>query len=954
MRTLYIFPALLLLAGIPVLARGDSVIPATIEATFDQGTSQWTANITGTFSEGMSVKGLFEYGIGADGMPTSKNSLGITYDPRLAHSPFSLTVPIAPPDPDWTDLGVGITISDSQGSTTEILSALFPIFWPTQPLIDHAWGTRALSAPNYEPGSIPPGIGIPHALINSLPDGDYYAVVFFSAGGCPSSNYQINAFRPGGFWGYDIRGPNAPYSNARSSKGGGCMQKFHIDTSKGAGWLWGALDPLSTSTAIADENSIPAFAICATATACDPVSPQTTAQAPATSTERAISNVLFLPGIKGSKLYEDNPLCLFPSDSCGIPLWLPLADAVVPELFLDAAGKSRRPVFVREGQVLGSAFGAHFYDDFLTRLGEEPSLHWKPAAYDWRLSLPDIIERGSKQGAKIYFEEATSSPYLVQTLKGLASSSPTGKVTIIAHSNGGLVAKALMASLGVGAAQLIDAVILIGVPQSGAPRALGALLYGDSEGIPGIKNLPNFIMSSTHAREFGLNSPMAYHLLPSAAYLNAQQLEHPLVRFDDSDLLAEERASFGDTIDSPSELRSYANGEYRGRSMPATDDLGSPNVLNETLLAYAANEHGLLDAWQPPAGIQVYELGGYGVNTISGIDEYAALHADGTKTLAYRPLFTQDGDGTVPVISALMMNASVRVHHLWLDMPDMRRDGNGYTHGNMLEAADIQDAILDILHQSTAYPSTVHAMDIASAPEEKELAIYVHSPVSLSVTDAQGRKSSIGAEGSTEDIPKSTSGTFGEVKYVVLPLDAHYTIELQGEGTGLFTLDVQEQRNGTVLASTTIADVPVTTSMRATFSINGSLKDTSALSIDEDGDGSEDLSIMPIIGTTTFPETTDVPTRIVRTGRRAVRKVKEYVTPLQAVLPVASDAQPQATPMRPHVLGSSTQRAGAAIPPASHALSVPPPSFIKRIQVLFWSALHFLLQLVFSVSRQAG
>jgi pimeloyl-ACP methyl ester carboxylesterase len=48
---------------------------------------------------------------------------------------------------------------------------------------------------------------------------------------------------------------------------------------------------------------------------------------------------------------------------------------------------------------------------------------------------------------KIYYRgtnAATSTPYIIQELRRLAATSKTGKVTIIAHSNGGLLAKALL------------------------------------------------------------------------------------------------------------------------------------------------------------------------------------------------------------------------------------------------------------------------------------------------------------------------------------------------------------------------------------------------------------------------------------------------------------------------------------------------------------------------------
>lgn len=826
------------------------------------------------------------------------------------------------PDPDWSELGVALTLSNGQ-ETLQVRSSLFPVIWHQPVLIDHAVGNAVLSAPNYAHGDIPDGIGIPHALINSVPEGDYYAVVFFDGlSGCPSTNYEINAFTPNKYWGYDIRGQNAPYAKASNSAGGGCMQKFHIDPAKNDTWLWGALSNTSTSSAIADANGIPAFAICATAAACDPIIPHAATSVPedASTTVPKVSNVLFLPGMKGSRLYEDNPLCLIPSDSCGIPLWLPLADAAVPELFLDAAGKSVRHVFVKEGGLLGSAFGQSFYDSFTKMLDTAKEADsfgsgwdWEAIAYDWRLSLPDIIHTGTERGNHMYFGDASSTPYIEQELQQLASSSPTGKVTIIAHSNGGLVAKALMASLGnTLAAQLIDKVIFVGVPQSGAPRALGALLYGDAEGIPGIVHIPNIILSEAHAREFGLNSPMAYHLLPSAAYLAAKQPTHPLVQFEDGDLLSKEHAAYGSTIDTPAELQSFALAEDGDRSMPAGNDLTSANVLNAGLLSYAASEHALLDAWKAPPGIELYQLGGYGIPTISGIDLYQAAHKSGPPTLSYRPLFTEDGDGTVPVISSLLMNASAHVHQLWLDLSSMHDGALAYSHGNLFEANDIQRTITALLHGTSVFPATVHAMDVPAADTaKKRLAFYVHSPVSLSISDSEGDESKVSATGSKEDIPGSTAGTLGEVKYVVVPAnEAPYTVTLNGEGDGIFTLDMQELDAEAVTASSTIADVPVGNTTRATLTVGASLETASALDIDEDGDGVIDTSISPVLGSTVFPESPTVSRYTER--HTTVHVIQNLIThPLAFVASSTSDSEIKPTASPPKTKGSGARRASA-------------------------------------------
>lgn len=916
-------------------------LSGTVEAALnhDETAGTWALQVTGSFQgNAVHLTDLALYGTDAQGHVIAEQPLGQNAgDPPLpTESPFTLDLTLQKPDPHWAELSVGMGLTDAQNAHAEIRSDLFPILWKQPVLIDHAFGGTVLSASNYDPGGIPEGVGIPHTLINSVPEGDYYAVVFFSGlGGCPSENYEINSFRADAYWGYDIRGSMGLYSKAFPSSGCGCMQEFHVDPAKGDDWLWGALSNTGTSSAIADTNGIPAFAICATKSACDPIVPsEGIASSSTAAVPHAVSSVLFLPGIKGSELYEDNPLCFIPSDTCGAKVWLPLADAAVPELFLDPQGKSKRTVFVRDGDILASAFGERFYasfQDFLANAKANGTFgngwDWRAVAYDWRLSLPDIVGEGSEKDTRIYFDAPTVSPYLEDTLRELASSSPTGKVTVVAHSNGGLVAKALMQSLGdTIASQLIDSVIFVGVPQSGAPRALGALLYGDAEGIPGIKGIPDFIMSAAHAREFGLNSPMAYHLLPSVRYLSAIQPDHPLVAFEDGDLLSRERVAYGPSVDTEDELKSFSLAADSDRTMPNTTDLNSANILNAGLFQYAQDEHATLDAWQPPHGITVYEVGGYGVPTISGIDLYQSTHRDGSASLAYRPMFTQEGDGTVPVISALMMNASDQVHQVWLNLRGMRTSSATYSHANLLEAPDLEAVIADILHGSPAFPATAYAMDVASPlPQQKTLNFFVHSPVGITVVDENGNRTSVGDSSSEEAIPESTSGTLGEVKYVIVPSGSPYTLSLDGEASGTFTLDMQEQDGDTVIASSTIADVPVTPATSASLTISDSLESASPLVVDEDGNGSADLSIVPVLGSTVLAPEPASPQPVRRSPTAvAVSAVQKKVSTLLR-LPLSTSTETHPVPHRAVVQKAATSSAAIQkVPVAITPVSIQP------------------------------
>jgi pimeloyl-ACP methyl ester carboxylesterase len=725
-------------------------------------------------------------------------------------------------------------------------------------LIDHAINGSVVPASNYEGGIIPGGIGIPHTLINSLPEGDYFAVVFFDGlQGCPSDNYGINSFRANAYWGYDTIGPMQGFSKAWSTHAGGCEQAFHINPNRGDDWLWGAISNTGTSSAIADTNSIPAFAICATSEACDPITPHAGTEplpSPDTNHPPQLSSILFLPGIKGSKLYEENPLCLIPGDGCDIPLWLPLSDASASELYMDENGKSTRNVYVKEDGILANAFGQHFYDAFSAKMDAyaanpqtSTGWKWKPIAYDWRMSLPDIVNNGAQHGDRVYYEESTSTPYIEQSLRELASSSPSGKVTIIAHSNGGLVAKALMQRLGdTEAAKLIDKVILVGVPQSGAPRALASALYGDSENLPGFGAFPNALLSRAHARTFALNSPMTYHLLPSSTYFqDVHDPLHPLVTFSDSSLFDAERTAYGNSIDSSNELRNYAAATEGGRTQPTANDLHDPNILNANLLTYADQTHSSLDMWQPPQGVKLYEIAGWGDDTLSGIELYEQqikIHGALSSQRSYRPLFVEDGDGTVPVPSALMMNNAGSTKY-WVNLPALGDSSHTYDHGTLFETPSVEELITNIIETNNALPSGVTTSQPAAVNPAKKLLFVLHGPASFTMH---------GSHSSTSILSES----IGDASYAVVPADDIYTANIVGTDIGTITLDVATMLNGIRSSVRTIASVPVTQSTVANVTIpndSADIASTTVLTVDQTNDGSIDITIPFLSSGTTFP-----------------------------------------------------------------------------------------------------
>lgn len=606
------------------------------------------------------------------------------------------------------------------------------------------------------------------------------------------------------------------------------------------------------------------------------------------------SNVLFLPGIEGSRLYEGT--------SCGNDaeekLWDPLDDSVirmlrgagdakVKRLTLDGTGRSIcSDIYAKEGDVMDSVHGSNIYQSFIEEMNglkqNGTITDWEPVAYDWRLSLDDLLSNGAERDGKIYYEEASSTPYIEQSLRSLSATSRSGKVTIVAHSNGGLIAKALLNKLGdTEAAKLVDRVIMVGVPQSGAPADIGAMLVGYDAGIY-TYGFP--IVSNAAARALVQNSPMGYHLLPSTTYLEsvASDVAHPVIHFSGS-AYATEINAYGSSITDGATLDDFLLAKEGGRIKPKAGDVNSAEILNPALINYANSMHATLDAWAPPSGIELDQVTGWGVDTVAGVDFYTAstsvLSFLGSKS-RYRPTFIEDGDGTVPVPSALMTASSTNVKRYWIDLnlyyktTQIKRK-----HGDIFEIPSLEDFIKNIIQNGTStVPAYISASQPPSIVANKKLAFFLHaapahntatttdpvkSPVKVRMRAKQpsGRISGLQEDDSTiEDIPNSTYGEFGDTQYLILPGDSPYELSISGQesewtsggsGGATFTLDIQESTDEVVTSSTSIADVPVTASTTAVLSIPEEGMGTSTpLVVDENGDGEDDITITPVVGET--------------------------------------------------------------------------------------------------------
>src|SRR3990167_7007640 len=212
------------------------------------------------------------------------------------------------------------------------------------------------------------------------------------------------------------------------------------------------------------------------------------------------SSIAFIPGIQASRLYRQQT---FENQ-----LWEPNAPLDVDALNMNVDGTSQdsdiytRDVIDETNLVLpddptGLVLSFNVYKNFMTSLDEEVSSRniaaWKALPYDWRLPFEDVIKGGVETGNGniSYLTPVTDTPYMIQQMESLAANSANGKVSIVTHSMGGLVAKTLLIELERLKAEEandlidhIDRLIMVAPPQLGTPKAIASLLHGDEQSLP--------------------------------------------------------------------------------------------------------------------------------------------------------------------------------------------------------------------------------------------------------------------------------------------------------------------------------------------------------------------------------------------------------------------------------------------------------------------------------------
>jgi pimeloyl-ACP methyl ester carboxylesterase len=553
------------------------------------------------------------------------------------------------------------------------------------------------------------------------------------------------------------------------------------------------------------------------------------------------SSVLFLPGIQASRLYSDG------AAGTENQLWEPNVNSDVEQLGMTVSGGSINNIYTRdvvdELNVL-PLFQSNIYKGFLRRLkglvDDDVIQAYLPFAYDWRYSVEDVVLNGTR-----YQNEVMS---VVAAVEELAENSFTGKVTMIGHSNGGLLAKVLIGELErQGKSDLVDKVVFIGTPHLGTPKAIATVLHGYDQ-----QKLGGAIIDDSTARAVINNMPGVYGLLPSQRYL--ELADSSIISVLEGPATSPMYNAFGGEVEGVDEYRNILIG-LEGRTNDYWD-ISNPYKANPYMLQSALDMHAELDYWEAPEGMAVFNLAGVGLPTISKVEYrnvterincllpiFGGMICDTVNILRPYAHFTQYGDETVTSLSS----ETVVGETYYFDFVKYDEDTISLfnpEHADFTEVEKVQDYIKEIIVDGNPSSSTYISETSPNFSREYEVT-SIDSPVRIVKEDSSGNRTGVvineGVAEIVTEIPGSEYIEFGGTKYVIIPKDEDTATYLYGEALGSYTLTTATLAGDEQVIETQLVNATTTPTMTAQYEFTGGVYST--IQTDYDGDGNTDLEM---------------------------------------------------------------------------------------------------------------
>ncbi len=395
--------------------------------------------------------------------------------------------------------------------------------------------------------------------------------------------------------------------------------------------------------------------------------------------------------------------------------------------------------------------------DFFTSNGYTLNTDLFIFPYDWRKDL------------------SLTKDLLDQKINSVLTQTSSGKVDLLAHSMGGLVASNYISDPQ--KATKVRKLIKLGTPNLGSVEFLKALRHGTCLTKSGIPQQPFCLgITPSETQDILRNTPGAYQLSPSQNYFSFYN-------------------GSSDTLPTPfRDERDIDNNSVTGSLNYSQAKQLLTNLGHNTPLFTPAESFHILDNnLQNTNSVEVKNIVGSGLPTLGQIIEKYSFDFAGLKIPKTDELLI-NGDDTVPLLSA-SLNQTQNVFY------------TKQNHSGLVSNGPALNLVKNILGNDPALPTGISTTPIKLNGKQ----FSVHSPVNLHIYDQNNNHTGPLLSGDFEvNIPGSTYETLGDTKFIFLPDNGIYTIKFESLASGSFDFKIKNYTGDINDKTYFYKDIPIT------------------------------------------------------------------------------------------------------------------------------------------------
>lgn len=572
-----------------------------------------------------------------------------------------------------------------------------------------------------------------------------------------------------------------------------------------------------------------------------------------TPTQTGKIPLIFIPGIAGTELWRvtDGPFPVLAK------VWLNPTNISLPiDLFtlgpLRQGEHGEDIADLQPTQVIESIGLKDVYGDFIRFLRDFESQGYRVVTlpYDWRLHLTGQTSE------------------LAVLIKQLRDETGRDRVDIVAHSMGGLLAKAYLNKRDAQGKKINEGTVrnlmMIATPHFGSVKALKALLSGEDD----FAGWGEWLLDKDMMARIFTNMPTAYQLLPSNQYYNYKQVF--TIKNDVYGGIYEELLPYSDLL---------AVLEDQNNIWPRRIDfMNYDEPLNKNIRAWVAPHNGTdgWDNWVPTdLNLKAYLFYGIGLETMGAIRYREKDFASGKLRYDYDSEWVEGkegGDGTVPAFSARAGDLRgfdekrypFETETLSYTLPPAHANStpavqktvhNSAEHLEILKHSRLRGQISAILRAGgTSSSSGIMAAPLETTSVQMSQAVATvqsgwievaldSEVATLHLFDALGNHVGPTAQGGSDTkIAVSQYLASGKVKVAIVPEGGTYTLKIQTTGAGQADLRITEYLEGDPVQILHYRGISLGPSGQAQMVIN-EVVPTLVLEVDGNGDGVTELQM---------------------------------------------------------------------------------------------------------------